>query len=61
MTTLPARHILSDPQTKQRNQSHAVIWREDLRPHRHGKTARGRLHQIYNDKQLFEEDHQALT
>ena len=23
----------------------------------YGKTARGRLHQIYNDKQLFEEDH----
>jgi hypothetical protein len=27
----------------------------------YGKTARGRLHQINNDKQLFEEVHQALT
>lgn len=27
----------------------------------YGKTARGRLHQIYNDKQLFKDTHQALT
>ena len=34
---------------------------KDSRPHRHGKTARGRLHQINNDKQLFKDTHQAVT